>query len=79
MGVTSFGEKLHAALAKDHATRSTLKILFMPATKPGRDCATKPLIANEVNNINFLKKEHTYGHRTNNNLMCWLRHNCCTK
>jgi len=37
----SFGEKLHAALAKDRATSSTLNILSMPATKPGKDCETK--------------------------------------
>lgn len=39
----SFGQKLHAALAKDSATSSTLKILFMPAIQTGKNCAKKPL------------------------------------
>lgn len=38
----SFGEKLHAALPKDHAISSTLKILFMHAIKPGKDCVKNP-------------------------------------
>lgn len=65
--VMSFGQKLHAALAKDSATSSTLKILFMPAIQTGKNCAKKtPLIENEVNNINFFRVEFIYGH---NNLM----------
>lgn len=39
--VMSFGQKLHAALAKDSATSSTLKILFMPAIQTGKNCAKK--------------------------------------
>lgn len=36
LGLMSFGEKLHTGLAKDHATSSTLKILFMHAIKLGK-------------------------------------------
>lgn len=61
----SFGEKLHAALPKDHAISSTLKILFMHAIKPGKDCAKNPFFfVNEISNFQFFKMEHTHEHKT---------------
>lgn len=64
LGLMSFGEKLHAALAKDHAASSTLKILYMHAIKPGKYEKTKPFFVNEVSNIKFFKMEHTHEHKT---------------
>lgn len=75
--VMFYRENLDAALAQDHATSSTLKILFIPATETGKNWTTKPLVANKANNINFFKMEHTYGHIKNNNMIYWLRRNCC--
>lgn len=60
----SFGEKLHEALAKDHATSSTLKILLMHAIKPGKDGETKTFFVNEVSNIKYFKMEHTHENKT---------------
>lgn len=66
LGLMSFGEKLHAALAKDHTTSSTLKVLFIHAIKPGKDGESKPFFVNEVSNIKFFKMEHTHEHKTLN-------------